>query len=395
MWIVSVVTSVIACEVPRHQLKRRDLRVAVVEVHVEGNLGDEFETTPLLRALRAFGVKQIDCYASRWQEGDKDPELWLSPHAIRTLEGVDNYFPPQALMTSFWNESKYDLVVHAPGPAGKWTLNSFASVSDWARSLNMRLIFVGISVFTPPRTFAMTADERRADYARITRAGTRFVMREFESYNMFATAVGADVSETAIVAADLGFSFSSESVVLEYWTAAYRRILHATYGNDVFYIVFARTKDHVILDNDVVLRCMNPEAPLDQAGFAQFVDVRIPPSRILFATSSGIEDAHLIEYYKTIAPLALVLDNVEQLLALIGAMPNARVVSDRYHPGVAALRQNKNLQLMSNEQVSHKGVDYLKMIGLLDMIRHRDDYDYCRMNKDAFDFMFAFFDGVL
>ena len=40
--------------------------VAVLNVHMEGNLGDEYETTPLLATLSKWGA-HVDLYLANWQ----------------------------------------------------------------------------------------------------------------------------------------------------------------------------------------------------------------------------------------------------------------------------------------------------------------------------------------
>jgi hypothetical protein len=51
-------------------------RVALLQVHLEGNVGDQMETIPLLKKLKEWGVA-VDCYLSIWMPEDKrlDPAV--------------------------------------------------------------------------------------------------------------------------------------------------------------------------------------------------------------------------------------------------------------------------------------------------------------------------------
>jgi UDP-glucose 6-dehydrogenase len=51
-------------------------RVALLQVHFEGNVGDQMETIPLLQKLNEWGV-EVDCYLSVWmsQENRLDPHV--------------------------------------------------------------------------------------------------------------------------------------------------------------------------------------------------------------------------------------------------------------------------------------------------------------------------------
>ena len=64
-------------------------RIAAVNTHLEGNLGDEMETTPVLRALHELGYK-LDVFTSPWKA--PQPNLRVSPRAVRELLYADEIF---------------------------------------------------------------------------------------------------------------------------------------------------------------------------------------------------------------------------------------------------------------------------------------------------------------
>ena len=84
-------------------------RVAVLNLHMEGNLGDEYETTPLLAKLSEWGA-HVDLYLANWQ-----PDKSLSPHAVRQTRFVDAIYeyPPQK---GRLEGGDYDVLISAPGP---------------------------------------------------------------------------------------------------------------------------------------------------------------------------------------------------------------------------------------------------------------------------------------
>jgi hypothetical protein len=91
------------------QLKGK--RVALLQVHFEGNVGDQMETIPLLQKLHSWGVI-IDCYLSLWMPPLErlDPKVKerVAPYVNRIFEdGIGYDSNVQA-----WN---YDMLIVTPG----------------------------------------------------------------------------------------------------------------------------------------------------------------------------------------------------------------------------------------------------------------------------------------
>ncbi|CAF2080939.1 unnamed protein product, partial [Rotaria magnacalcarata] len=81
------------------------LKVLVVIVYAYGNLGDEMETTPLLRQIAAWQPALFDV-----QVMDKSGSFDGS--GIRMFSGVDNVY----FSINLINISNYNAIIHAPGP---------------------------------------------------------------------------------------------------------------------------------------------------------------------------------------------------------------------------------------------------------------------------------------
>ena len=105
---------------PLSQEKRP--RVALLSVHFEGNLGDEYETTPLLQRLLDWGA-EVDAYSDPWL----DPTDQSIAHTrTRELKFVNTFYTSDQWLTD--SESLlssdpptlpgglYDILIIAPGP---------------------------------------------------------------------------------------------------------------------------------------------------------------------------------------------------------------------------------------------------------------------------------------
>ena len=85
--------------------------VALLQVHFEGNVGDQMETIPLLRKLKEWGVV-VDCYLSVWMPLKKrlDPAV----HE-RVKDLVRNIYPEGVQYDHELRDRNYDLLIVTPG----------------------------------------------------------------------------------------------------------------------------------------------------------------------------------------------------------------------------------------------------------------------------------------
>jgi hypothetical protein len=111
--------------------------VAMLDVHFEGNVGDQMETIPLLRQLSAWGVN-IDCYlrcvitcvsyiictwslkyyiCSHWLHEEKRVAPWVLPKVKNFVSSVyeKGIIDGDPTDISRLNAKNYDAIIMSPG----------------------------------------------------------------------------------------------------------------------------------------------------------------------------------------------------------------------------------------------------------------------------------------
>ena len=194
------------------------LRLAVLNVHLEGNLGDEYETTPLLSKLFEWGAR-LDLYLAAWQ-----PKNSIGPGAVRQVRFVQaiyniNEWIRPARKTGRLVGGAYDVLISAPGPLPL----SPDILRKLAQHSNATLIIAGISNCAGKKSDVFPAD--------------LVLFRESESLRQAkaqADAGGANKravfaqSPSMVLSGDFSFSFQPDGALLDYWVRHYReRVLRA------------------------------------------------------------------------------------------------------------------------------------------------------------------------
>ena len=101
--------------------------VALLQVHFEGNVGDQMETIPLLQKLKEWGVV-VDCYLSVWMPLKKR----LDPNVHERVKGlVRNIYSEGVQYDHDLRDRNYDLLIVTPGP----TVNEIAHCITATRQL--------------------------------------------------------------------------------------------------------------------------------------------------------------------------------------------------------------------------------------------------------------------
>ena len=110
--------------------------VALLQVHFEGNVGDQMETIPLLRKLKEWGVV-VDCYLSVWMPLKKrlDPAV----HE-RVKDLVRNIYPEGVQYDHELRDRNYDLLIVTPG--NEYICGSCMSMNIPFSSLSSPLSFL-------------------------------------------------------------------------------------------------------------------------------------------------------------------------------------------------------------------------------------------------------------
>lgn len=373
--------------------------MAVVGAHMEGNIGDEYETAPFLAKLGEWGVS-FDIFLAGWQKGD--PIRELNPRTTREFRYARAVYTFEETQTmALARLGSYDVVIHPPGP----TVPLYSSKVY----KNATVIWAGVTV-----THSKHLMER---FASGQMRSTRLILcREVSSIAVLAkvaeTSVGALIREgqsnettaaglrelviqstRVLLSGDFSFSFSPNDALLGYWQRWYRRVLlprvRTTGGQKKMYVLFVRATGHVEFatgtnGSHIKVRLFD-DSDCTLGGAYQHLktyEMVIEKASVLLATSDTTPegDGALFSSLRVKLQLAddqvIFLESPEQMLGLLGCFGastnhDVTVISDRYHPALAAHRVGAAVKFIAVErsQRSSAGVaDIHKMIGLCKMI---------------------------
>lgn len=308
------------------------LRVAVVWVHFEGNLGDEMETTPFLKQLYDWGIA-VDAYSAPWKD---DPSLRLHSRASRPLTYVKS-FSGNAFDHAKDGEN-YDVVIVAPGPV----------VPDICAFGGEKFAF-GVSGIKNQHTRCL-----------------KFIWtREVASFNSISPVPYPTVidGERVMLSADLSYSFEPIPAGVKYWQAEYENILTSIVRDEgACIIVVSRangTKGVRLGNGFLEMSAMLP-------GFDGIVTkVSLPITKVVFASSDpDVDRTHFeeLERHGVNKNRLILLNSIEQMFGLFTATDKVQIFSDRYHPAVAGHILGRNVTVLG--AISDSADDPLKMTGL-------------------------------
>jgi hypothetical protein len=150
-------------------------RVALLQVHFEGNVGDQMETVPLLMKLNEWGVI-VDCYLSVWMPLERrlDPLVKerVAPYVRYTNKyisfcdivfflmkqtfGRSNIYPEGVTWDHELRDRNYDLLIVTPGPTVNEVAHCLAAErqpegANWAtstdpRPVNISMVWFGVTI---------------------------------------------------------------------------------------------------------------------------------------------------------------------------------------------------------------------------------------------------------
>lgn len=344
------------------------VRVAVLGAHLEGNLGDEYETTPFLAKLSEWGAR-VDLYTSRWQ-----PQNSVSPHAVRQLRFVDALYKypknPERL-----EGGDYDVLISAPGPS------LFHGIERLSHATGAAVILAGI-----------TSGCQRLPKARL------IVVRESQSFKLAQSADPARM----VLSGDFSFSFQPDEALLGYWVRHYRGLLLSRFGQQKpWHVLFIRDARHLQAGTNAThleLRVLS-----DCATNHSSRRLVVEKARTILASSDLTPkgDANLFsqlqQNFSFRSNQIFPLEMVEQMLGLLGCCgstthePRASsllsVISDRYHPAMAAHRLGAAVQIIDIGGMGNCNLMGTKMLGACQMISSYNARATRRLNKVAWERM--------
>jgi hypothetical protein len=360
------------------------LNVLLLEVHLEGNLGDEMETSPLLEFLKQkrkhFQIS-ITAALSGWLEG---PEKQLSYRSVREHDKIDHILSMEGLLSNATNINEdYDLIVLAPGP---WKLCRLLNVV-WKKPFRIDVLFGG-SIMAESSIEGSNAESCVLESLLKIWRPQMVAVRETISFRKLQLSKGSIFGPNSPIismSGDLSHSFRYSSATLEYWKNIY--------GDSTRYpanmsLIFPRAN--------------NAEQSVSFKGRTVVIEtwtmnesnssVVLPGQQVIFATSSAIEDFSVFQdwmykHYNRFKPHQFVTcDTVEQLFGLIS---NAQhVYTDRYHPGVAAHVLGIEFSIIRYEEERDK------LIGLRDLV-YKEQYSASTVHDEFNAKSFDILEGIL
>lgn len=344
-------------------LDLQGIRILLLDVHFEGNLGDEMETTPLLQHLFDCGA-HITAALSEWRPLTSTQKV--HPRTAREHMLVHKIISREKYYSTFHNDNDnhndFDAVILAPGPWKPCLLKS-----QWPH-LMIDIYFGGSFVADPSCPSNTNSDSSSNNELLLPPDLLEFtqliVTREPASYewiqkHLYATSSSFKSKKTPklIMGADLSYSYRPSRAAIDYWSDHYR-----SYQDEIQILVFTRENNF-----NTGVRILggggNPRVMLKVQNGSK---ITVPLSQVIFASSSDIEDSEHFKWLQSNYRLVeeqerqvVMCTSVEQLFGLLlGLGPQGHVYTDRYHPGVAAHTLGVPFTTLSYpaEQIKLKGL---------------------------------------
>ena len=384
------------------------LRVAVIgDLMCSHNLGDEYETMPLYDWLRQRNIC-VDVHMHHWFPIPRLPAL--PRHLSDTMKGWKNFtYTPGTRRLAGYNvpRADYHAIILAPGPwdglETVWAqLKHMASTIPRPHPRTIPVVLWGGTIgswssgvvppLPPPLQLKLVT------------------VRECLSLQVFSGAEANVCSAAALEAdgvrfmlsADFSASFREDKADVESWKAHYTTTLPtlvgattaAVHGTPI-YLIFVRQIEHIKVTPDGFLRfpVISKDREFRLPSNTQKITnksvewLQVPKERAVFCTSSlnPLDNKWiplLLKHYGVDPKRIIYLQSVAQMLGLMKSSHALHVVSDRYHPALAALHATRTVDIIPNERGAV--FDNVKMYGL-DMMRKSYTYEKFRpMNDRAF-----------
>lgn len=328
------------------------LNVLLLEVHLEGNLGDEMETAPLLDFLerqRPHFRVVTTAALSGWLEG---PDKQLSYRSVRQHGKIGRIITMDGLLSNVTAiNDEYDLVILAPGP---WKLFRLKNDVWKGKAFHIDVLFAGSIISEPePSSWGDLMEAWNPKFIAVRET------RSFQKLQSLPRSYLQSKDPILIMSGDLTNSFQHVPSTLEYWKR-----------------VFNDREQYPASMSIIFPRANNAEQSISFKGRTVVLEtwdnndqnstVVVPGHEVIFATSSAIEDARafqdwMYKYYDRFKQHQFVVcDTVEQLMGLISTAQH--VYTDRYHPGVMAHVLGVDFSILRYEEERDK------LVGLRDLV---------------------------
>ena len=314
------------------------MRVLLVDVHLEGNLGDEMETTVFLKELKRCDMYVIALLSTWIPHPGRFDARSVREHAlvdeIISIANPAEYFPSKDELPPV----TYDAVVYSPGPQHTGAFLSFPID-----------IFFGGSIYPPE-------DPPRTWLAHFSPSLGLVATREPYTLAHIEKLEGYSNSSKLYMMGDLANVFEPAWPAVDYW----KRVYKEKYEN-VTALVYARSSNfdqaiQVVRGDRLKLKMIEPRINTNVTGD----ELRVEET--LFVSTSPVEDGgmwtNLKRGEKKIEGLRgdqfVMLESVEQMFALTQLATH--VYTDRYHPGVIGYRFRKHVEFLECKHANPKNL---------------------------------------
>eukprot|EP00934_Nitzschia_sp_Nitz4_P001150 Nitzschia sp. Nitz4//scaffold216_size36101//8431//10389//NITZ4_007775-RA/size36101-snap-gene-0.17-mRNA-1//-1//CDS//3329542176//1150//frame0 len=309
------------------------VRVLMLDVHMEGNVGEEMETLPLLQELKRCDVHITAVLNSH---STKEPSDQLGAASFRLHSMVNHIVHPPLSSEDYQTiydvySKQVDAVILAPG---SWPLCNDVD-TYWPYPID---IFMAGSIIMLPHCDLTAKWEIWKPSLVVAREPISHALAQ----QVLSSASYKEKGTITSMSGDLTNSFPLAPSALSYWESLYR-----CYRNGILIFVKDSNVAHVLsIEGDTIQL---------QTMFAGVVS--LPIQQVVLATigtaddTSALENAERMQRWRQRYPSfqshqLVVLSSVEQLHALI--QQTRETFTDQYHPGVVAFLRNKTCSLLSN-----------------------------------------------
>ena len=342
-------------------------KVALLQVHFEGNVGDQMETIPLLQRLHEWGVT-VDCYLSLWMPAETRLDEAVQ---ARVSKYVDHIYEEGISYDSNIQVRNYDLLVVTPGP----TVNELGHCISRSKDphiapSNFSMAWFGVSV----TGWAQYTYERGQKHCV-----KLIATREEVSMKRAKEMIDPELPKIPLImSGDISFSYPynpKDPVIADYKEMFLKNLPFSQEVIDSkdWCMIFSREnnfghgKGVHIRGKKVKIRTIDDEM------------IEYDLDKVVFASSSNLEDANhmkmLRRKHSVHRTRVVTASSVEEMFALVSAAPH--VVTDRYHPGVASMIVGTRLS------ITFYKLEMTKMMGLHAMQQFSHD-EILNMNEKAF-----------
>lgn len=291
-------------------------------------------------------------YADGWQRGPNN----ISPHAVRQLKfvhalyGFDEWWP-SASSDGHLVGGNYSVLIFAPGPGLGGGGKPLTLLRKLTKTMSTPVtILAGITLCPGPGS------------ALAVSMSDLVLFRESLSLRLNAARGSKPSSTRMLLSGDFSFSFESDRVLLDFWARHYRQLLLSRFGQrEPWHLLFIRSASHLSAETNTTHFQLEVSDCTTSGSDGQGTNtIVLEKARTLLASSDltpkgdGQFLLQMQERFGFSDDQIVRLEVVEQMLGLMGccgstlhrASRSMSVISDRYHPAMAAHRVGAAVKLI-------------------------------------------------